>query len=93
MSSSTLDGGGGGGGGIPRISVLVPIVVVVVEMEMVQKDASCEVAVDLGGSSVWEEDRRNSGRGVIGGVLTKVEEAFWTRERNHKSEQRVGYNK
>jgi len=83
----------GRGGGIPRISVLVPMVVVVVEMEMVQKDASCEVAVDLGWSSIWEEDGRDSGRGVIGEGLTKVEEAFWTRERNHKSEQSVGYNK
>jgi hypothetical protein len=84
----------GRGGGIPRISVLVPMVVVVVEMEMVQKDVSCEVAVDLGRwSSVWEEDGRVSGRGFIGGILPKVEEAFWTRERNHKSEQRVGYNK
>ena len=70
----------------------MPMVVVVVVV-VVQKDASCEVAVDLGRSSVWEEDGRDSGRGVIGGVLTKVEEAFWTRERNHKSEQRVGYNK
>ena len=83
----------GGRDGISRISVLVPTVVVVVEIEMMQKDASCEVAVDLRGSSVWEEDGRDSGRGVIGEGLTKVEEGFWTREMDHNSEQRVGYNK
>jgi hypothetical protein len=66
----------GGIDGISKISVLVPTVVVVVEMEMEQKDASCEVAVDLRGSSVWEEDGRDSGRGVIGVVLTNMEEGF-----------------
>jgi hypothetical protein len=64
----------GGIDGISKISVLVPTVVV--EMEIEQKDASCEVAVDLRGSSVWEEDGRDSGRGVIGEGLTKVEEGF-----------------
>ena len=72
MSSSTLEGGIDG---ISKISVLVPTVVVV-EMEIEQKDASCEVAVDLRGSSVWEEDGRDSGRGVIGVVLTNMEEGF-----------------